>query len=265
MAEKICAICGKDCSTAPRIKDSKGRYAHSACVEKLQTRKARKPQQDPGGGEPRRPKAAAEPITAGLDLTSGLDADYGDIDPETGQAVPNLCPSCGRPVARDAMICTHCGTNLQSGRKMKTKVETDSGEEKRVRASSGGGEFLQNPWLYFFVPLVIGVVFGGLVFVSPLLTLVGYLLLGVIGLAAVVWAIIEAFQNTETGWGVGQILGLLFCGGLPSLIYVFFFCEESRLKGLFGGYILGIIALMGFAAGALGTSGLAEAFSLEQV
>ncbi len=40
------------------------------------------------------------------------------------------CPSCGNDIAADAVICVNCGTNLKTGKKLKTVSDKTSPEEK---------------------------------------------------------------------------------------------------------------------------------------
>ena len=40
------------------------------------------------------------------------------------------CPSCGNNIAADAVICVNCGTNLKTGKKLKTVSDKTSPEEK---------------------------------------------------------------------------------------------------------------------------------------
>ncbi|MEM9082773.1 MAG: hypothetical protein AAGB34_04190 [Planctomycetota bacterium] len=40
MSEKICRLCGEDCSDRPRIKDAKGHYACKACAKEYRAKRA---------------------------------------------------------------------------------------------------------------------------------------------------------------------------------------------------------------------------------
>ena len=62
-SEKICAICGRDCSGQPRIKDPKGRYFHKSCYEQaLEERKMRQAAEREGEAEA---DVQPPPMTAG--------------------------------------------------------------------------------------------------------------------------------------------------------------------------------------------------------
>ena len=50
--------------------------------------------------------------------------------PEEVVAPTAKCPSCGNDVAADAVICVNCGTNLKTGKKLKTVADESSPEEK---------------------------------------------------------------------------------------------------------------------------------------
>lgn len=51
------------------------------------------------------------------------------VEPAAGLQSMGSCPKCGRPILPDQVVCLDCGTNLQSGKKIKTHVrDRDVGE-----------------------------------------------------------------------------------------------------------------------------------------
>lgn len=90
--EKICRICGEDCSNRPRTKDRKGRYYCRECYKQASQRraaaKAKQPPHPTGAKPPPpRPKAAASVYESeDLGLLEGLAAQEGSVEAvETGQ------------------------------------------------------------------------------------------------------------------------------------------------------------------------------------
>lgn len=72
--EKICGICGRDCSNDPRTKDPKGRYFHRSCYEEAARRQAeRREASSEGLATPQPERITEEP-------TADIPADYpGDL------------------------------------------------------------------------------------------------------------------------------------------------------------------------------------------
>jgi hypothetical protein len=103
-AEKICVICGEDCSQRRRIKDPKGRYYCKDCYDEAKRQRAESrevaPEYAPTAIEPREPAPEPEP-DEGLGIMAELLE--GDTSP---------CPSCGQALAAGTVICTNCGFNL---------------------------------------------------------------------------------------------------------------------------------------------------------
>lgn len=72
------------------------------------------------------PPAGADGLRL-LDESETDDAEAADEAPPD----PNLpkCPSCGEPLALGATLCTHCGTDLRTGRRGLTKVRVGVAQE----------------------------------------------------------------------------------------------------------------------------------------
>ncbi|USN98278.1 MAG: zinc ribbon domain-containing protein [Phycisphaeraceae bacterium] len=127
----------------PRVRDAHGHYACKACLDAKQAG---------GSGEHARdrlrtsdlidedaapiallaeerlpaPPAADDGLAA---LVAGLSESAAHTDPTGGLQVKEGCPKCGRPYKPGQVICLECGTNVQSGKKLKTRVrDRDAGE-----------------------------------------------------------------------------------------------------------------------------------------
>lgn len=109
-AEKICRLCGEDCSNKPRIKDRQGHYycrdCHAAAAARLK----------------KQHEEAASPASVPADQSYALVEDAPPIrtasgvssDAPTGPSTP--CPSCDRPLPAGTQICVACGINIETGR-----------------------------------------------------------------------------------------------------------------------------------------------------
>jgi hypothetical protein len=82
------------------------------------------------------PEAAAEPQLGNL-----YDVGPEPTRPKPRRAAPPAdgppCPECSQPLsAPDAVLCTHCGHNLKSGKKVKTTVSGKSAHNASAHAMS---------------------------------------------------------------------------------------------------------------------------------
>ncbi|MCH7791248.1 MAG: hypothetical protein IID31_03070 [Planctomycetes bacterium] len=176
---KVCVWCKQDCSHKPRRKDSKGRYLCQECVEPFQQAKAAR---------------AARAISVPESIPLAPEPDGGDVlnrlvEQQSANA-GQPCPSCSRAMARDAVICTHCGYNMQTGRQMQSHVqvlEPERGESKTVKAAVAVADSAP---------------------VSLLMGTVGCLIGSAVGAAA--WAAVAYYLNFEVAYlaiGVGVLAG----------------------------------------------------------
>lgn len=127
-AGKICVICGVDCAGQPRIKNTKGQYAHRACAE----------------GQQRAVAAAPAKMTAFDDDEDLMGAFLDDL-PGTAEpaatataGLKQACPGCRTALDPDTVICTGCGFNLITGKGLKTKVRKakDTGRGQSILETS---------------------------------------------------------------------------------------------------------------------------------
>ncbi len=196
---KTCQICKQDCSKKPRIKDAQGRYFCEACVAQRKAEAALLAGADPKPGPEsrstpgQRPRPAV-PADAPLALDDAesppLSADFWDAPsssaPNPAEGVPTVrCGSCGAPMMGSAVVCTLCGYNSQTGKKLKIKTGSDGGVTVgSVAAGAGRSSFRLGLWL-------LG---GGIA--------------GAIGLT--IWIAIAWYVGKEYGFvalGVGALVG----------------------------------------------------------
>lgn len=194
---KICQICKEDCSKKPRVKDAQGRYSCEACVAQRKAEAAllagADPKPAPESRHPSKPgpkPATPEPIPLALDDADSPSAGFWDEAPSSAPApaaaAPTArCGSCGAPMRGGAVVCTLCGYNSQTGKKMKIKTGVDGGVSAgSVATGAGKGVFRLGLWL-------LG---GGIA--------------GAIGLG--IWLAIAIYANLEIGYvavGVGALVG----------------------------------------------------------
>lgn len=280
---KICQICGTDCTNKPRTKDAKGRYFCKACYERaLRAQKQKEAQRQTDASDEAAPRgddaaqAAAgeqaaptphqpEPRTSAKRSAKGrpefegslLEAALEDAAAEeTARAQtkrddellaagepPKICPKCSAEVAFDAVICTNCGFNFQTGRAAAAPggtTEERARERKAERRREAVEQFTTPGGIAFLVLVLFGVLLVGAVFV-PVLALVylgAWLLLGVTVWA---WVLVRAFQD-------GLLHGLAsFVVPLYAYVYLFVFCEDARPKLLFGVHLLAAGAYVALA------------------
>jgi hypothetical protein len=195
-SEKTCAICGRDCSGQPRIRDPKGRYFHKTCYEQaLEERKMQQaaeheaePEADvqppPMTAGPPRPAsppespapAAEAPFESPAEAPAD-DAALFALEADSSQALPPeaapptmpesepggaafACPSCGAEMGPGAIICTSCGYNAQTGRQVES-----TGDEARPAVSAVETGRVVWPTIVGVISIVLGgggaVVYGG--------------------------------------------------------------------------------------------------------
>lgn len=119
IGQKICEVCGEDCSGRPRTKDARGRYTCMRCMEELKTVST-------GAAV----AGAAEPVPTedAIDLGENVDDDDGifglekEAAPAAVAAAPAglNCPACGmRFGIPNATECMRCGYNTETGKRPK--------------------------------------------------------------------------------------------------------------------------------------------------
>jgi hypothetical protein len=287
--DKICHICGTDCSNKPRMKDNKGRYFCKACYEKaLRAKRAQRakkadaarPRTDEGtpsagaASTPASPTPESPPQPAQADPQprkpskpefegSLLEAAMDDLAAEQAEQEeliaagepPKNCPNCGAEVPFDAVICTECGFNFQTGQgTATTSAEAEKAAEKKRRAERKSEliEQFQTPGgIAFLVLLVFAALLAGSFFVP----VVGLAYLGawvLLGIVVWVWVLIAAFRHNILH-GLASLIVPLY-----GLVYLFAFCEDARPKLLFGVYVLAGGAYIALAV-LMGTEILPEA------
>lgn len=116
MPEKICVICGEDCSGRPRTKDPRGRYYCNTCYEAARA----------GTHSTAATSGAADPPGDVFGLENDDDMAFDMLDEiapggaAAAQAAP--CPECGSAIPVDGVICTTCGYNTQTGQSLQVKT-----------------------------------------------------------------------------------------------------------------------------------------------
>ena len=96
-ATKLCVVCKKDCSNQPRVKDSRGRYFHRSCYDAAKRRQQ----------EAKTKAAQAEPAPDPVPLAELVDHGLSSMDDFAAPSA-DACPSCGGPMAPEAILCTGC-------------------------------------------------------------------------------------------------------------------------------------------------------------
>ena len=156
--QKICVVCGEDCSGKPRTKDAAGRYFCTPCYQRKleEKRQANTPSQ----AAPARPAPTPKPqpmyeapaAPPPFDDPFAIDPNLLAMEAANAPAAAG-CSHCGAATQAGAIICMNCGVNLQSGGQLQTSVY----RAPRERAS-----------VWHIVVGVISIVFGacGLLYYS---------------------------------------------------------------------------------------------------
>lgn len=119
--DKICGICGGDCSDRARVKDAKGRYFCKTCAMDYAARK-------------REPAAAAPPPDEDP-------YDLDDFDPGSSPLPIDMidqterstqCPACMHSMPPGAKVCVSCGYHVEKGIQSSTHIEKSKGKRGRV-------------------------------------------------------------------------------------------------------------------------------------
>lgn len=212
--EKVCVLCKEDCSARPRVRDERGNYACRACLKAGP--EAKKAARDSAAVS-----AAVDDDFAGLGLD---DADDGysledAFSAQESSAAPSgtPCPACSSPVSEGSIVCLGCGTNIQTGQKISTKVRNEPGVGMKAAGAVGTAV------------------------ATPVLWTVGGLVGGLIG--AALWAVVRGYLNFELGiiaWGVGLATG----AGV--------FIGNKGQGGVISGLFAAVVSLICIAAGKLG-------------
>ncbi|MFN0132011.1 MAG: hypothetical protein ACKVW3_05705 [Phycisphaerales bacterium] len=132
---KVCMVCGVDCSTRPRTKDTQGRYTCKACFDAAAAKAAAKPARKPSPAIAQAPPQSAEPEPLD-DLSGIIGLDDGPSAPIAAQVI---CPGCQSTIPHGSTLCVQCGRNLQSGGLVRTAVGVDDpGEPTKAKRGTCG-------------------------------------------------------------------------------------------------------------------------------
>lgn len=267
---KTCSMCGVNVSDKPRTKDAAGNYFCEPCAAKAKAAAAQ-----PARPAPAAPQPAAKPAARPAPDVYQVDPLMDKILSEAVPAAPvgaepvapaGPCPACSAAMSPGAAICLVCGYNMKSGKVLKTRVLTEKG-------GGGGGKKLSlgtnTDWnevariaggilLYFMVV-------GGLMFLNPLFLLVFLISAMVYGLYYMIAMVVQPFLEGRFIWGMYHTLVLVLniSAGvyarsegedsaslvplvltLPSIYYIFWLCENNRLKAMWLLSLLGTLVLV---------------------
>jgi len=171
--------------------------------------------------------------------------------PAPAQAESTACPSCGTELAKGAVLCTSCGFNLRTGKRMApTKPGAPAGRRPAAAARQSAADPWEVPWYktaYPYVGLVVGVLallyFLGRSNPALMLAFLAVIVLYVFTVHIIV--AVAAFRTSGVGIGL-----LTLCLGPFTIYYVFKLNENDTLKILYGLSLLLILALKFISLGA---------------
>ena len=180
--EKTCVLCGQSCAGTPRTRNTRGQYAHQACL------KAENEHRTSSGDE------VVEDADSGIfgdDLfDGGMDDLLGDYEPTLLASGVSACPGCGHQLEEQAVVCLGCGYNRETGEQSNTKASKDRTKTKS-KAASSRAEFTGNMLSQIILPIVCGCIGGAL--------------------GAGLWSAVAYYGQIRLGlfaWGVGVLVGV---------------------------------------------------------
>lgn len=246
---KLCSRCGQDCSAKPRSKDAQGRYVCGDCTGKATAVKsagvnpnaqtANRPSTQAG-----RPAAAAAP--------AGDDDVMSKLVNESLELGKHGCPNCHARMKQSQTICVNCGYNRESGKMLRT-VEQKAVVLKDKKPKGSGNRYASfSPgtasfWSLFLISLVLQCGIAAIGFQGLTAWWASSAFLGLIGLACWIWAVIAAFIEGETMYGIcGIVVIIPIIGIIPGfmfLFYIFFVNDNPVIKACWaGGFCAGIVS-----------------------
>jgi uncharacterized Zn finger protein (UPF0148 family) len=229
-AKKVCIVCGADVDGKPRVKDADGRYVcKGACEAKLL----------------KQPKPKGEiPLAEPDDVMAKLVAASPVVNSKP-------CASCGSPLRAGAVVCTNCGTNIESGKKIKTAIIKEKEQkEPKIKAGKYQNKYAYsdepNVWKLFLVFSVVLSIVGLLPVLKPELFLVTLIVMIIANILAFAGSAMSAFRNDQTLWGVCHIcIFVPFVNGFAGIgvmIYNALFNPDSRSRAMYWATFIGTIA-----------------------
>ncbi|XVJ58853.1 MAG: hypothetical protein HEQ23_05415 [Tepidisphaera sp.] len=279
--QKVCNLCGLDVSDKPRTKDVQGRYFCQSCSAKsaaqtsppamLTSKPAPDPTPLPGSravAKPAEAPAMVDPIMEKI-LGEALPSITTSKDAPAVQLRAATCNACSAAMSPGATVCLVCGYNAQTGKVIKTKVLADRGGGGSSGGSRSGPRVsLGSNTDWNEVSKIAGLIvifFGATIAVSlvaPIFWLVFVASILVYGLYYMIAMIVQPFLEGRVFWGLYHIAVMTltvsaawygreneqeeasiipFLLQIPSLYYVFWLCENNRLKAM---WLLSVIGWM---------------------
>ena len=151
---------------------------------------------------------------------------------------PISCSQCGSGMPKDAVLCTRCGYNSETGRAAKVRVEKAPKVKGEKRAAAGPGV---NPVLAGVVLAVVLVGLAGASIAAPPVFLALWLVTGLLGLGQWIFGIVTAFQEQRVGAAWCGILAFLGLPLLYFLAYCLFLTDRAMLKSITACTLLGSV------------------------
>jgi hypothetical protein len=169
--------------------------------------------------------------------------------PASAQDESTACPSCGAALAKGAVLCTSCGFNLRTGKRMAPTKPAATAGRRPAAARQSAADPWEVPWYktaYPYVGLVVGLL-ALLYFLGKNNEGMKAVFLGVIAIYVLTVHIIVAVAAFREGAGTGI---LTLCIPFFAIYFVFKMNENETLKILYGFAIVLNIALRFIELGA---------------
>lgn len=231
---KSCSSCGVNLDAKPNHKIGSGKYLCPDCMEKAKAAKfAMNAKNAPAA-------AAKAKATAPADDNSFLLG----IGSKTGIAEVGTkpCPECGRALTADAVICTGCGFNTDSGKRTRVKILKPEKAEADGMPKPAVPLHQNPPAVGIAIALLlVGGAIGSIY--EPDVTLP--LAIGINIFGFLLWIKVVKLVMEDKG----GLIGLLFCFIPFYTVYFTYFKQSGEmLKWLTGAMLIGSITFSSIAS-----------------
>lgn len=228
---KSCASCGINLDAKPNYKIGSGKYLCPDCMEKA---KAAKFAMKAKAAGPQAKAAEADSPTEDNSFLFGMGSKTAIA--ETGT---KPCPECGRALTADAVICTGCGFNTDSGKRTRVRILKPE-KAKDDKPTGPKPSIWTNPHVMGIGSMVIFGVFGALRLKSPEFDLPFALTAIAFWVGTWFWAVAKAIEEYE-----GYVGRLLFMIPFFPTYFVFFKQDSALFRWLWvARYVIGIIFIV---------------------
>jgi hypothetical protein len=176
-----CVSCGADLAVTPYVRDKKGKGLCKPCVAKIKAKR------DAKAAAQTAAQGGAIPLASSVDEPDLMNALLAD----SPQMTKGICEGCKSFIDHEAVICTHCGYNRQTGKSVVTRVIAAPKEKEGSGAGLAAATAVADS-MWWIPSLIFGLIGAGI--------------------GAGVWYFVGTAVNAEVGY-VAALVGFLAGAG----------------------------------------------------